>query len=64
MWPCEIQKIIKEKTPKIAIKYYEFSSTFKLGNTFKMDPSKIELFYRNTEDHFQTKVKKVLSWLI
>lgn len=61
MWPCLIEKYGKDSSNsmKVFIKYYELNN--KVGNTFKLHPSKVELFYRSNE-HFEHKVQFFLNF--
>lgn len=59
MWPALIIKVSKGGSTKggssikVHIRYYEMNR--KLGNVFKMEPSKVELFYK-CADHLHYKV--------
>ena len=56
MWPAKIEKIAKDSSgkSKIYVKYYELNP--KAANLFKMDPSKVEPFFKPTKEHFQFTV--------
>jgi hypothetical protein len=55
MWPCKINRIVKEKrSMKFYIRYYELN--IEKQNKFKMNLNRIEPFYRSIEQHFKYKV--------
>ncbi len=60
MWPCVIENIQKNKNEKggakVSFRFYEYSENVKIGNVFKSDSSNIELFFRESENHFEYKV--------
>lgn len=56
MWPAKIEKVAKDSTgkSKVYVKYFELNP--KTANLFKMEPSKVEPFFRPVKEHFQYKV--------
>lgn len=53
-WPCIIQKFVQTSPSKyqVFVRYYERNG---LSASFKLEPIKCELFFRN-EEHFNFKV--------
>lgn len=58
MWPCVIEKVQENKKapPKVWIRYYEYSVNQNIGHIFKLDLECVELFFRNTREHFESKI--------
>ncbi len=63
MWPCIIEKIQENKSKqgskrntRVHFKYYEYSQDVIVGHVFTSDSSDIELFFGNSENHFENKV--------
>lgn len=56
MWPARIEKIIRSKTntiQKVAIRYFEMDK--QKSCVFRLDPNRIQLFFRPVENHFKNK---------
>jgi hypothetical protein len=58
MWPARVEKLIRTgKTnviQKVSVRYFEANQ--KMSYVFKLEPSKIELFFRSVEKHYINKV--------
>lgn len=57
MWPARIDKVIRSKTnaiQKVAIRYFELDK--QKSCVFRLDLSRIQLFFRPVENHFKNKV--------
>lgn len=55
MWPSKVVKLVTRKNviKKVCIRYYEMNRLF--SHVFKLDLSKIQLFFRSVENHLKNK---------